>query len=69
MDVWFDPSDMETVSILGPSVIAIALLVALSAFVSSSESAIFSPTDEWVGTAAVDNDHPDRVKFPVSRTR
>lgn len=55
MDVWFDPASMETVSILVPSVVAVAGLVALSAFFSSSESAIFSLTDDWVGTAADDS--------------
>lgn len=52
---------MDTVSILGPSIAAIAVLVALSAFFSSSESAIFSLTDEWVGAAAADDSAEGRT--------
>ncbi|MFC6992425.1 DUF21 domain-containing protein [Haladaptatus sp. GCM10025707] len=42
---------MNTYSILVPSLIAVVILLTLSAFFSSSESAIFSLPDEWVQTA------------------
>ena len=45
---------MSTLSILVPSVIAVGILLSLSAFFSSSESAIFSLPDEWIRTAASD---------------
>ncbi|WP_049893544.1 DUF21 domain-containing protein [Halogranum rubrum] len=46
---------MSTYSILVPSLIAVVILLALSAFFSSSESAIFSLPDEWVQTATDDS--------------
>ncbi|WP_436932164.1 CNNM domain-containing protein [Halosimplex halobium] len=45
---------MVTLSLLVPSVAAVVGLVALSAFFSSSESAIFSLPEEWVREAAAD---------------
>lgn len=52
---------MASVSILLPSVVAIGLLLALSAFFSSSESAIFSLSEEWVRTAASDGRRETRT--------
>jgi len=45
---------MVTLSLLVPSVVAVVGLVALSAFFSSSESAIFSLPEEWIREAAAD---------------
>jgi Mg2+/Co2+ transporter CorB len=45
---------MSTYSILVPSLIAVVALLSLSAFFSSSESAIFSLPDDWVRTTAED---------------
>ncbi|WP_436902662.1 DUF21 domain-containing protein [Halovenus halobia] len=42
---------MTPVSILVPSLVAVAILLSLSAFFSSSESAIFSLSDDWVQSA------------------
>lgn len=42
---------MSTYLFLVPSLIAVVILLSLSAFFSSSESAIFSLPDEWVETA------------------
>ena len=44
---------MSTLSVV-PSIIAVGLLLALSAFFSSSESAIFSLPDEWIRSVAAD---------------
>ncbi|WP_277553251.1 DUF21 domain-containing protein [Halobaculum limi] len=46
---------MSTYSILVPSLLAVAVLLAMSAFFSSSESAIFSLPDEWTQTATEDD--------------
>lgn len=45
---------MSTHSILLPSLVTVGILLSLSAFFSSSESAIFSLPDEWIRTAASD---------------
>jgi len=45
---------MSTLSVLVPSIAAVAVLLSLSAFFSSSESAIFSLPEEWIQTAASD---------------
>lgn len=45
---------MATISMLAPAIVAVAALLLLSAFFSSSESAIFSLSDEWVRMAASD---------------
>lgn len=45
---------MASLSILVPSAVAVVVLLILSAFFSSSESAIFSLSEEWVKTAASD---------------
>lgn len=45
---------MASLSILVPSALAVAVLLILSAFFSSSESAIFSLSDDWVQTVASD---------------
>ncbi|QSG13650.1 CNNM domain-containing protein [Halapricum desulfuricans] len=42
---------MSTYSILVPSLLAVGILLLLSAFFSSSESAIFSLPDDWMRTA------------------
>lgn len=42
---------MSTYSILVPSLVAVGILLLLSAFFSSSESAIFSLPDDWMRTA------------------
>lgn len=46
---------MSTYAILVPSLAAVVTLLSLSAFFSSSESAIFSLSDEWIQTAAADS--------------
>lgn len=45
---------MASLSLLVWSVIAVGLLLVLSAFFSSSESAIFSLSDDWVSSTAAD---------------
>lgn len=45
---------MATISILAPAIVAVGALLLLSAFFSSSQSAIFSLSDEWVRMAACD---------------
>ncbi|ELZ22251.1 hypothetical protein C475_17103 [Halosimplex carlsbadense 2-9-1] len=45
---------MATLPLVVPSVAAVVVLVALSAFFSSSESAIFSLPEEWIREAATD---------------
>lgn len=52
---------MATFSILVPSLIAVVVLLSLSAFFSSSESAIFSLSDEWIQTASKDNTSESRT--------
>lgn len=52
---------MASLSILVPSAVAVAVLLILSAFFSSSESAIFSLSDEWVQTAASDGRSETRI--------
>jgi Mg2+/Co2+ transporter CorB len=52
---------MSIYSILAPSLVAVAILLSLSAFFSSSESAIFSLSDEWIQSATADS-------TPESRT-
>lgn len=46
---------MGTLSILVPSIVAVGVLLVLSAFFSSSESAIFSLSDDWVRASASDD--------------
>lgn len=43
---------MSSYAILVPSLLAVVVLLSVSAFFSSSESAIFSLPDEWVQTAS-----------------
>ena len=45
---------MGSLTLLVPSFVAVIALLGLSAFFSSSESAIFSLTDEWIDSAAGD---------------
>lgn len=45
---------MQRFTLLVPSLLAVGVLVGLSAFFSSSESAIFSLSDEWIDSAASD---------------
>ena len=45
---------MSTLSVVVPSIIAVGMLLALSAFFSSSESAIFSLSDDWIQSVAAD---------------
>ncbi|WP_254544875.1 DUF21 domain-containing protein [Halomarina pelagica] len=45
---------MSTLSVVVPSIIAVGMLLALSPFFSSSESAIFSRPDEWIQSVAAD---------------
>ena len=52
---------MSTLSILAPSLVAVGILLSLSAFFSSSESAIFSLPDEWIETAASDGSPESRT--------
>lgn len=52
---------MSTYSILVPSLLSVILLLALSAFFSSSESSIFSLTDEWIQTATEANTTESRT--------
>jgi Mg2+/Co2+ transporter CorB len=52
---------MSTVSLLVPSLAAVGVLLSLSAFFSSSESAIFSLPEEWVQTAASDGSSESRT--------
>lgn len=52
---------MVSLSILVPSAVAVVVLLILSAFFSSSESAIFSLSDEWVQTAAYDGRSETRI--------
>lgn len=52
---------MSTLSIVVPSLVAVGVLLFLSAFFSSSESAIFSLPDDWIRTTASDG-------TPESRT-
>jgi len=46
---------MTTFSLLVPSLVAVIVLLACSAFFSSSESAVFSLPEEWLGTVADDS--------------
>lgn len=46
---------MSSLSLLVSSVIAVGLLLVLSAFFSSSESAIFSLSDEWIRSIATES--------------
>ncbi|MFC6864405.1 DUF21 domain-containing protein [Halomicroarcula sp. GCM10025817] len=46
---------MSTFSIVVPSLLAVIILLSLSAFFSSSESAIFSLPEEWIQTATTDS--------------
>ncbi|WP_440766302.1 DUF21 domain-containing protein [Natronorubrum sp. DTA7] len=52
---------MSTYSILVPSLLSVVILLALSAFFSSSESAIFSLPDEWIQTATEDGTSESRT--------
>ncbi|AKU08165.1 DUF21 domain-containing protein [Haloferax gibbonsii] len=52
---------MNTYSILGPSLVAVVILLLLSAFFSSSESAIFSLPDDWLQTAPEDRTKDSRT--------
>ena len=45
---------MQSLTLLVPSLVAVIALLGLSAFFSSSESAIFSLSDEWIDSAASD---------------
>ncbi|WP_323677899.1 DUF21 domain-containing protein [Halorubellus sp. PRR65] len=50
---------MNEVTTLVPSLLAVAALVAVSALFSSSESALFSLTDDWVTGLAADGESTD----------
>lgn len=52
---------MASLSILVPSAVAVIVLLILSAFFSSSESAIFSLSDDWVESVASDGRSETRV--------
>jgi len=52
---------MSTHLILLPSLVAVAVLLSLSAFFSSSESAIFSLPDEWIRAASADGTKESRT--------
>lgn len=56
-----DEQCMGSLSILAPSVLAVGVLLSLSAFFSSSESAIFSLPEEWIRTAASDGSAEGRT--------
>jgi len=58
---------MATLPLLVPSVVAVVGLVALSAFFSSSESAIFSLPEQWVREAATDGS-PDSAALGELRS-
>ncbi|WEL17613.1 Hemolysins or related protein [Halorhabdus sp. SVX81] len=45
---------MSVLSTLVPSVVAVAILLGVSAFFSSSESALFSLPEEWIQATAAD---------------
>ncbi|WP_411798940.1 hypothetical protein [Halonotius sp. F2-221B] len=45
---------MRSLTLLVPSFVAVIVLVGLSAFFSSSESAILSLSDQWIDSAAGD---------------
>ncbi|WP_255152866.1 DUF21 domain-containing protein [Halorarius halobius] len=52
---------MSTYSIVVPSLLAVVILLSLSAFFSSSESAIFSLPDEWIQTPPEDSTRESRT--------
>ncbi|WP_136686679.1 CNNM domain-containing protein [Halorhabdus amylolytica] len=52
---------MSVVSTLVPSVVAIAILLGVSAFFSSSESALFSLSEEWVQATKADESAESRT--------
>jgi Mg2+/Co2+ transporter CorB len=52
---------MSTLSVLVPSVVAVLVLLSLSAFFSSTESAIFSLPEAWIETAAADGSPESRT--------
>ncbi|MFA1610713.1 DUF21 domain-containing protein [Halobellus rubicundus] len=52
---------MDSLVVVLPSLVAVVVLLALSAFFSSSESAIFSLPDDWIRTAAADGSADGRT--------
>ncbi len=58
---------MDSLVVVLPSLVAVVVLLALSAFFSSSESAIFSLPDDWIRTAAADGRTLQRLRSDPHR--
>lgn len=54
-----DDADVNEISTLVPALLAVGVLVLVSAFFSSSESAVFSLSADWIAAASADGETAD----------